>query len=259
MIDRIRKKPHIYSHSAYKTMRLIEALASIESDGFVSLRRLSERVGQDKASVYRIINTLIEMDYVEKLGSRYKLGLRFLSITEKLVNRYNFIETARSLMQELALQVHERVFLTVLDRNEVVQIETIEGNPTLRIVSGVGTRFPLHAISSGKVFLAFMKEQQMQELLDSLVLKRCTEHTITDRQRLLAEVQKVREQGYAYQDEEYEPHIRTISAPIFAGNSEIVAALGIAGTTLTFTPEKVEQHLGRLVDTCAKISATLPK
>ena len=175
MFDTIKRKPSIYSNSTYKTMRVIEELSKhVKDNGFIPLIKLSELVKQEKASVYRIINTLMEMGYLDKSGSKYKIGLKFLSITENIVHKYQFIDVARPLMQDLALSVHERAFISVIDKHEVVQIEITEGNPKFQIVSGVGTRFPLHAVASGKLFLSSMDEEEFTDYIKQTNFKSIT-------------------------------------------------------------------------------------
>ncbi len=257
--DRIWEKPHFFSNSTYKAMKVIEELAAVEDSGYVSLLELSRRIRQDRSSVYRIVNTLHEMEYIDKHESRYRLSLKFFNLTHSMAGKLNLREIAHPFMQELAAQVHERVFLSVQDKLEVVQIDLVEGNPWIRVTSDIGARFPVHAASSGKLFLAAMTDKELQKILPRLELSPVTERTIRDGTTLRNEIMKARENGYALADEESRLHERAVAVPVVDATGRTIAAIGVAGTTLTFPPEKAAACVDPLRNVSRQISGALLK
>lgn len=250
----IQERPQLYSSSTYKAMTLIEELARTPEKGFVSKADLSKRTGLDKSAVYRILNTISLMGYLERENKRYRLGLKFLELTQSLVRHYNLREIAHPFMVALAQEVGERVFLALLDHDSIVQIDIVEGNPWIRITSDVGTRFPLYASSAGKLFLADMPDETLKWLLDTLEMTPVTEKTITDRARLMAEIEAVRAQGFAVSNEESRVHERAVSVPIKDEQGRTIACLGVAGTVLTFTTEKMMNVVGPLLTSASRIA-----
>lgn len=252
--NRIWDKPHFFSNSTYKAMKVIEELASVEDSGYVSLIELSKRIGQDRSSVYRILNTLQEMMYVDKKDSKYRLTLKFFNLTHSMAGQLNLREIAYPFMKEFAEEVHERVFLSVQDKLEAVQIELVEGNPWIRATSGVGARFPLHASSSGKLFLAAMTDRELQKILPRLEFSRVTEKTIHDKETLQREILQVRENGYAIVDEESRLHERAVAVPVLDPAGNTIAAIGVAGTTLTFSMKNAVACIASLKKVSSQIS-----
>lgn len=245
------------SSTTEKALVVLETLAAAENDGFISLVELSRATGMEKAVVYRVLNSFLATGYAEKRDARYRLSLKLLEVSLSAARNTSLADVVHPHLEELASLSGERAFLAVLDRHEVVQVDKIEGNPRIRVVSEVGTRFPLQCTSSGKLFLAFMPEEWTRNFLALNEITKCTDRTLGTEESLRTELDLVRSQGYAASDEQYREHERSIAAPLFRNASEIVGAIGIAGTTVTFKDDQLEALIPPLVEHARRASSTL--
>jgi len=147
--------------------------------------------------------------------------------------------------------------LVVPNGGEVVYIEKLEGNETLRMHSQVGKRAPMHCTGVGKVILAYLPDNIVKKIVKEKGLPKITIHTIDNEKALILELEKIRKQGYGFDLEENEIGISCIAAPIFNHNGDITAALSISGPTLRMTDEKMENLRETIVKTCSQISKRL--
>lgn len=255
IIDEIKEKPQFFSNSTYNALLIIEELAKVEKPGFISILELSKKLSQNKSTIYRILNTLTKMGYLEKNKSKYRLGYKFITFSEAVTNRINLHDIARPVMEELANEVGERVFLALADKEqlEAVQIELIEGNPWVRLTSQVGSRFPLYSSSSGKVFLSEYSQEELKKYIRGFLDGNESKGNIISANELIEQIEMVRNKGYAVADEECRIHERAVSVPITNKNGSIIATIGIAGPTLTFSSERLQTGIPLLINAAKKI------
>jgi len=135
-------------------------------------------------------------------------------------------------------------------------IEQIRGSEAVSLYSRVGSVYPyLHAVGVGKVYLANMELEKRHRALDKTGLPSVTERTITDLNKLEAELTKVKENGYAFEDQELRKGVRRVAAPTYNSRSELVGCIGIAATIFSFSI-KDKKKLGNMaVETAKKVSA----
>jgi DNA-binding IclR family transcriptional regulator len=190
---------------------------------------------------------------------KYRLGIRMFEIGSlyQRTRMMNIGPLARPLMERLSAEFGVSVNLAVRDGAEIVYVETVEPEGTpVRIAYSVGDRFGVHHTSLGKAILAFLPAEELEALLVKLKLDSLTPRTITEVETLREELQKVRECGYALDDEESLPGLRCVGAPIW-NSQKVVAALSVSGSTLEVTEERLEEIAARLMVTAREISAQL--
>jgi len=252
-----KKHTRATSQTTQKALTVIEALTTVADSGFISLIELRKKTQIDKAVVYRILNTLLDSGYLEKKESKYRLGLKLLQLSMNGVRHQSMVDLVHPHLVELSAEVGERAFLSVIDGTEVVQIDKVEGNPRLRVVSEIGSRFPLHCTASGKVYLASLAEEERPDILRKLTLEKLTKFTVHSERQILANLLEVSMAGYAVSDREYQLHECAIAAPLLKHHSEFIAAIGLAGSTITFTRENRGRAIPVLLNHAEKLSATL--
>jgi DNA-binding IclR family transcriptional regulator len=162
----------------------------------------------------------------------------------------NLWDEALPLLEGLVRDSGETGHLAVLDGGEAVYIEKVEARRALRIPSAIGRGYPAHATSLGKILLAHLGEEAREAIIAERGLTRCTSMTITEPMRLRAELELIRTQGFAVDDEEYEEGLRCIGAPILGHTGQVVAAIGIGGPVTRITPQRVSE-LAELVMSAA--------
>ena len=210
---------------------------------------LASRLGLHKSTVHRFVVNLEAAGFLERTRTtaRYRLGLRIFELGGLVLKQMNLWEEALPYLEWLVNESHETGHLAVFAGGEAVYIEKVEARRSLRIPSAVGRGYPAHATSLGKVLLANVEDPRVvDDLIAERGLAKFAPNTITDPDRLRAELQEVRERGYAVDDEEYEEGLRCIGAPIIGHTGQVVAAIGMGGPVTRVTPERVEE-LGSIV------------
>jgi IclR family transcriptional regulator, KDG regulon repressor len=233
-------------------------LVSLKKEG-LGVTEIANQIDINKSSVYRILSTLARYGYIEQDSEtgRYKLGYKFLEISSKLLESIDLRKEAKPFLQKLENETNEVIHLVVYDQGEVVYIEKLEGNETLRMHSKVGKRAPMHCTSVGKAILANLPSSVVLDILDRKGLPMHTKNTITNKDAFLKELIRVKQQGYALDLEENEYGIRCIAAPIFDHLGKVIAAVSVSGPTIRMTDERLKQLQPRMIEIGKQISARL--
>ena len=239
-------------------LRILECLA--ESRSPLSFTDLQQQLAIPKASLVRLLMTLIENGYVMAIpeGRGYQLGMKILSLGSRLLDRLDIRMYARSFMQELMEQTGETIELSILDNGELLCIEKIEGSESIRLFTQIGSRYrTLHASAPGKVHLAYMPQQDFENFILENGLPRLTENTITDVNVLKLQLEQIRQIGVAFDDQERRLGVRRFASPIFDCNGKKIAAIDLAGPVFRLTLDR-KQHFSELVKkTAQRISKQL--
>jgi DNA-binding IclR family transcriptional regulator len=209
----------------------------------LGVTELAERLELHKSTVHRFLVNLEAAGLVERNRhtSRYRLGLRIFELGGLVLQQMNLWDEALPFLEGLVRDSGETGHLAVLDGGEAVYIEKVEARRALRIPSAIGRGYPAHATSLGKVLLAHLDDSARDAVIDERGLPRCTPNTITDPDRLREELARIRQRGYAVDDEEYEDGLRCIGAPIVGHTGQVVAALGIGGPVTRVTPTRIDE------------------
>ena len=148
----------------------------------------------------------------------------------------------RELMRRIARETNETVQLLLLDGAHVIVVDGVESQHRVKVGASLGERRPLHATAAGKCFLAFAPPEDRRRVLRAL--ERLTPHTIVDPKALEADLDRVRERGYAVNDEESEPGARFVAVPVANGLFQVVAAIAVGAPTDRLSTEALHD-LGR--------------
>lgn len=221
----------------YYMMRSLEkALFVIETMATQSnwtLKALNAACSIPKGTLQRILRTLEELGYVRQVerGGSYALTLKFHKLGKQIVSQSNIVSMLRPVLQGLRDKVNETVNLSVLSDVEMVVIHQTTSNHALRMDSIIGTSFPAYLSASGKVFLAFLPEDELRNFIREL---RSSDAAIdTDKINILyKEITAVREQGIGLDFEELFKGIRCIAAPVFDDLGKIVATISCSVPTV---------------------------
>ena len=211
----------------HKTLDIIETLRHDQSGS--GLADLSRHVDMPKATVYRILATLEGRGYLDRGGDgSYRLARKFFDLKRDASIDERVSKAAREPMLKLMESSRETVNLGTLDAGEVVVISTAESPQAVRMVSKVGNRRCLHTTALGKVMLAEMTEVEALRLLKVKGMPRLTPHSLVTKTALLAELRRIRQQGYAVDDQENEMEGRCVGAPIRDSDGLAIAALSVS-------------------------------
>jgi IclR family pca regulon transcriptional regulator len=222
----------------------------------LSVSEIAELTGLNRSTCYRFCQTLKAIGYLEEVERRrFRPGLKAISLARAALSSRELPELALPYLRELQKTVGEAVNMSLLDGTDVVYVARILSDHLITLRLYVGSRLPAYATSMGRAILAFLPEQEAEAILDRSDLRPITEHTITDRRRLKAELQRIRARGYSTNDQEMAIGLRGVAAPIMASNGRPVAAINLS-IPRPLGPAEIEKTLApRLLETASAISA----
>lgn len=247
------------SQSSDKLLQILECIAGNKLP--VRLQDLSEQVNMTQSTVLRYLNTLVNNNYVyqEEDTLRYALTWKICGLGQNLNSYSSLRAIAGPFINRLSVELGLGSCLVVDHDFECMYLDCIDVPSELtHTLRRIGRSAPLHTTGSGKVLLASYTDAKVDEYIASRGLTRLTEQTITDRDTLLSELNRVRAQGYGVDEEECESGLRCISVPLhsYAGNT--VAALSIFGPTSVLTLDRLGNEVRPVLqDTAAAISLRL--
>lgn len=220
---------------------------------------VSRRTGHNKNRVFRILATLAARGYVlqDPETQEYHLGRGFLLLGEAARNRFDLRETARPYLRELAERSGDAALLLLPFGDSTVTVDIEYGWQRLQSGGPIGETFPLHVGSSGKLLLAHMPPAERDELLDQLALDPVGPNAITDRSDLLRELQRVRERGYATSQEEIEPGLISVGAPIRDHSGQVIAAFTLSVPKARYDEDYERASADLLMDAARRLSVEL--
>lgn len=219
------------------------------------MTEISTELGVHKSTVSRLLGTLEARGLVEQAASRgrYRLGYGVVQLAEGASRKHDLSLSSRSVCSALAEEVGESVLIAVSDGRDVVTIDQVIGSAMITTVNWVGQRSPMHATSSGKVFLAHLPDAELRRYVEE-GLTRYTERTIVDPDALASELASVRERGYATTYEEQEIGLTAVAAPVRGHDGDVIAALCVSGPSFRLGPSLLPAIAERLIPAAARIS-----
>jgi IclR family transcriptional regulator, KDG regulon repressor len=240
----------------HKTLDVLEIVKSRDS-GY-TLADLTRAVELPKATVYRIVSTLEKRGYLDRgQDGGYRLAQKMFDL-----QRQDSIETilsraAQPFMQKLVDLYKETVNLGILNAGEVVVINTVESPLSVRMSSKIGNRRHLHSTALGKCFLAGLPDKDLLRLLRVKGMPRLTDNTIVTKPELMVEIERVRKQGYAIDNEENETDGRCIGAPVYGQDKRVLAAVSISSPLFRMDMARTRSLAPELKSVCAQITAAI--
>lgn len=224
----------------------------------LGVTELSKRLKLHKNNVFRLLATLESRGYIEqnKATENYRLGLKALELGQTFIKQMGLLRQAKPILERMVEQSNETSYVVIYKDRHVVYLDVVETNLTVRVVSRVGSRLPAYCTAAGKIHLAYMTEEELDELLPQIEYVQHTPTTITNPEALRKELQRIREQGYSLDDEELDLSVRCLAAPIRDYTRRIVGAISISGPTMRVSSERIQSELIPLVLDSAKELST---
>lgn len=211
---------------------------------------LADELGLSRSTTHRYVVTLLELGYLEQEPNRkYRLGLRVSDLGMSALDSIALREQTRVHLQRLANETGMTAMLGILDGSEVLCVQMARAGSASGLQSSgthVGSRVASHATAMGKLLLAHLSDEQRSGVLDRLKLRKLAPNTITSRKRLVQELEQVREQGIALEEQELAAGLSAIAAPVYDENTEVNAAIALIASDSTSASELAGLHGTRL-------------
>lgn len=194
------------------------------------ISEVAEQLGAARSSVHDLMASLVHIGLLSHTDKgRYRLGWRIVDLSEALLATTTLRTVARPFLQQLIDTYQETIHLALLEKGKVVYLDKLEGRQAIRVeLTGLGVHLYPHCSALGKALLAGLSWECVEGMIAQQGLPRFTENTITDIKRLQEELEKVRQQGYAYDLEEIVPDLCCVGAPIRDYHGQVIAAISMS-------------------------------
>jgi len=223
--------------------RIIECLKRVDGAG---VTEVAEEVGIAKSTAHDHLQTLTEMEYLVKDGTTYHIGLKFLDYGHYAKTKLHDPESLRPTLQQVATETGELVWFGVEEYGKAVALEMAAGEQAVRTIDRQGFRTPLHVHATGKAILAALPDARAEAIVDKHGLPPVTDRTITDRDELFAELEEIRERGYAVGRGEAVEGLTSVAAAV-ESTDRVFGAVTVVGPTHRFGSDRVSEELPETV------------
>lgn len=238
--------------------RALTILEMLAREGEAGVTEIAADLGVHKSTAFRLLATLEAHRLVEQDGERgrYRLGVGNLRLAGATTARLDLVTEARPVCRQLAADTGETVNITVRSETSALYLDqVVAGSSAINSHNWVGQHIPLHATSNGKVLLSELTDDELKEAVRAL--PRVTDRTVTSRSQLRADLEQVRETGYAVVVDELEVGLTAAAAPIRSAHGDIIASISISGPTFRLTQGKLEETIPMLVAAATEVSHRL--
>ncbi|ERM58148.1 DNA-binding transcriptional regulator KdgR [Vibrio cyclitrophicus] len=242
--------------SVLKVFNILESLGEQKEIG---VSDLSQRLMMSKATTYRFLQTMKMLGYVSQQGEadRYSLTLKMFELGSKSLEWVDMITIAEKEMRVISEETNETIHLGALDHGSIIYIHKIDSSFALRMHSRVGRRNPLHTTAIGKVLLAERDEEFVRTQLADAEFVKSTKNTLENVDQLVDELKAVKLQHFGEDNEEQEPGLRCIAAPVYDRFGTVIAGVSISFPTIRFDEEKKAHYVELLHNAGRNISKQL--
>jgi len=234
----------------------IDILDFVRENEETRIRDIAESIDLSKPSIHTHLTTLCGCGYLIQNGETYKLGMEFIPMGEYVKNHIDIYRYGRTVLDELAAEKEEATHLVV--EHDGLEMTVYESWGEHAVATNYHTHIRgkpqhLHYSSTGKSILAHLPETRVEEIIDNHGLPERTKNTITDPETLFDQLENIREQGYALNDQEEIHGIRAVGAPILNKDGDVLGALSVSGPTKRLSDDAIKTDLPERVMHAANV------
>lgn len=209
----------------------------------ITLAEVMEKLELSKSTAFRFLTTLEDMNYVYKIQSEYFFNIKIFHLEDEQRSEKDW--TSLQSIYQIAKNLQMSTYLGKMDDTDLVMTQVLHAPFLHSHDEEVGNRSKVHLSALGKVILAHLEEAKLNRLLDKMSLEPATANTFQDSQLFRYHLKAIKEDGYAFDDEERNVGIRCVAVPVFR-NKEIIAALAIAAPTEQISRTNMKQIATKL-------------
>lgn len=197
----------------------------------ITLQEIANELDMAKSSVYVIVQTLLELNYISTLrdnDKKYCLGIETFSLGMKYVNDMSLVTQCSIYLQPIAEKYNKTAFVAVLNGTKIVYVHKYVAQNAKLASCAIGTRKEAYATSLGKAILAFLPKEELDGIIDKIQFVPLTKYTITSKEQLLLELEKTKERGYSLDVRELEDITSCCGAPVYDYHGKVIAAVSLS-------------------------------
>jgi IclR family KDG regulon transcriptional repressor len=246
------------SKSLQKALRILVYMGEQAPEAGVT--QLASELGLTKATVHRLLNAMERFELIERNAEseRYRLGLKLHQLGNKAVESRSLRSEAHRLLLEMSRRSRESVSLAVPIAGGVICLDRLDSPQTIiNVCTPVGAKFHPHCTAAGKAILAYMTEDEINEIVRRNGQRQYTQFTLTQLSDLKENLRLIRQRGYAVDHQELERGLSGVAAPVLSAHERVVAALGIAGPTLRFRGKELVEKVNLVTEIAARLAMGL--
>ncbi len=243
------------NNTLLKGFDIVELLA--HSDRPLSLTEIATALDLAKSNVHRLLHALTERNYVLRIerGARYVASIKLWELGSAVLAKLDLKLHAQNVMDELLARTGETVHLSVLDGDEVVYVHKLDSPNPVRAYTQIGGRAWAHCVATGKAMLAYRSTAALAGMAQSLQSR--TAATITEPDKFLLEMGRIRTQGFAVNRGEWNANVAGIAAPVTDARGSVIAAIGLSGPIDRFKAAQLKRFAPLLIEAGQQISTQL--
>jgi IclR family transcriptional regulator, pca regulon regulatory protein len=209
---------------------LIVIQAFTQQSPQMTISQLSIKTGLSRAAVRRCLYTLTKLGFAgAEDGSRYSLRPRMLTLSHTYTTSNTLSSAAQPILERMSAALRESFSVATLDGEDIVYIARTQVNRVMAVDLHIGSRLPAYCTSMGRILLAYLPNEQLEQYLAKVNLVPHTTRTITSVEKLRLALRNIRRNGYAICDQEYEVGLRSIAVPVYSSSGRVVATLNLSG------------------------------
>jgi IclR family transcriptional regulator, KDG regulon repressor len=246
------------SKSLQKALRILVYMGEQAPEAGVT--QLASELGLTKATVHRLLNAMERFELIERNAEseRYRLGLKLHQLGNRAVESRTLRSEAHRLLLEMSRRSRETVSLAVPAPGGVICLDRLDSPHTIiKVCTPIGALFPPHCTAAGKALLAYMGDDELNEIVKKNGLRQFTQFTITQLSDLKENLRLIRQRGYAVDHQELERGLSGVAAPVLTAHERVIAAVGIAGPTLRFRGKELAQKVSLATEIAARLAMGL--
>ncbi len=234
-------------------LEILFILAESKSKG---VTELANELQVNKSTVFRLLETMEKRNLVQqdKITAKYKLGIGLLHISEGLVKNLDIINVSRPTLKQLMDSTKESVHLCTYSNDKVYVVDQVKSNQIMKVSATIGHEEPIHCSSVGKCILAYLPAEERDRILDNVQFIPYTEKTKTSKSALFEELEQIKRNGYALDDEELSIGVCCIAAPIYNHKGEIKNCVGISGPSARIRLDNIDSYISKVKIAASNIS-----
>ncbi|MDA8053585.1 MAG: IclR family transcriptional regulator [Deltaproteobacteria bacterium] len=240
--DNIHKKKDKAGYIIKTVLNSLELLEAFKGEKpELGVSELSKILKLHKNKIFRLLATLEYMGYIEQdtFTENYRLGLKSLELGQSFIHHLRLLSIAKPVLKELVGKIKESAYVGFIREKNVIYLDIVEADQVLKVASRVGNMLPVYATAIGKSQIAFESKDSIEKLLPDK-LKAFTKNTITDKENLFKELEKIKRQGYAIDNEELDEGIICVGAPLRDYTTHIIGGISVSAPVIRTTPEKLK-------------------
>lgn len=220
---------------------------------------LARKLAINRTRVFRILKTLELRGYVDydPHTQAYRLGVRFLQIGENVRERLDLRREAEPVLVELARQTGDSAHLLILRGEHAVTIDRRQGENRLQVASPIGQSLPLYAGASPKILLAYLPDAERERIIRSTEFESFTENTIASADELRGCIERIRREGYALDEEDFERGVYAIGAPVRDSTGRVIAGISVTTPETRYSPTRRQELIALVIAAAQKLSQKL--